>query len=203
MLPQKRPAPLGSGFSEPLAESQGCDGQDEPSPGTPDCISALARQHGGCAGNESPCESPSPMTDDMDEDCDCDCDHTNEAGDQDQESDTDSCDLLEEPVEDVLREASAKEAGRAASVAERQALKAGWPDGPAEYTQLFEWPQRYAKILLADAEHQQNLIELLTRGISHHDAYSGLGTASMCGKCSLDALRKELLKLRRGQARVS
>ena len=81
---------------------------------------------------------------------------------------------------------------RNASVAAREARKAGWPPGPKDYKELFQWHQYNAGVLLSTCEHaklhRECFIDLASRGFVHHDAFSGLGTASITFKQQLQSL---------------
>lgn len=70
------------------------------------------------------------------------------------------------------------------------------PDGENTFEAIYRWPQIFAKTLLTECQdaqiHQKNLRAMMCHGIIHHDAFSGLGTASITAKTQLDFLDMEL-----------
>ena len=74
-----------------------------------------------------------------------------------------------------------------------------WPDGPKTLEELFEWPDTYSDILLGSCEsastNRESVRYVLSRGLVHHDAYSGLGTASITGKQQLTSMMRLLTKI--------
>ncbi|CAK9068160.1 unnamed protein product [Durusdinium trenchii] len=85
---------------------------------------------------------------------------------------------------------------RNASFAAREASKSKWPDGPRSYKELFGWADYNSQVLLSDLPdkqaHKSNLVALMSRGIQHHDAFSGLGTASIACKSQLQSMSRLL-----------
>ena len=73
------------------------------------------------------------------------------------------------------------------------------PDGPKTLEELFEWPDIYSEILLGTCEtasmNRESVRYVLSRGIVHTDAYSGLGTASITGKQQLTSMMRHVTKI--------
>ncbi len=77
-----------------------------------------------------------------------------------------------------------------ASMAAKQAERAGWPAGPQTFQKLFEWPAFFADELLrrcdSAEEHIHNCNWFLSHDVHHNDSFSGLGTASIQCKMQME-----------------
>jgi len=67
-----------------------------------------------------------------------------------------------------------------------------WPWGPTDLKSLFQWPDRYAKTLLGDAQRRERFRNLCKYNIQIFDNYSGMGT----GAWTLHIAHKHMLRLR-------
>lgn len=79
-----------------------------------------------------------------------------------------------------------------ANRAAKQSAASPWPYGPTTIEELYLWAQRNAESIFAKCENKnrwlENFSNVIEKKISHHDAYSGLGTASIACKMQLRAL---------------
>ena len=58
------------------------------------------------------------------------------------------------------------------------AQREGWPDGPSNVPELFEWPEYNASQVLFDKEAVQRVLTLLSHDIEIHEAYGGTGNGA-------------------------
>lgn len=75
-----------------------------------------------------------------------------------------------------------------------ESVTASLPPGPDTYEKLYEFSATFARKLLIDSEasevHKANLRATLSRQVIQHDAYSGLGTASITCRQQLEAMSR-------------
>ena len=151
---------------------------NSPMPSTPSTPHSIARARRRLGGKGSQSDSDSSSSSDSDS-------TVTEPGknlNQDGQDDQDGC---QEDADDI----DSDEFSRVA-----------WPLGPTKFDELFGWSDYHARILLSECEdasaHRDNVSNLLSVGLLHHDAYSGLGTASITAKQQMASLNMKLNKLR-------
>ena len=68
------------------------------------------------------------------------------------------------------------------------------PRGPDSYEKLYDYRREFTRKLLTDSPdsevHAANLKAILSRKLLQHDAYSGLGTASICCRQTLESMSR-------------
>lgn len=64
---------------------------------------------------------------------------------------------------------------------------------PGDISELFKWPQRYARTMLTSPEARSNFESLLQYDIEHHENFSGTGSAGIALHMAHSAFTRRLV----------